>query len=67
MAGVLHDESIEMRVMRRLGIVAVALAGVLVELWSRRRTLIVQKSADSRRFVSRRILDRDARASQARD
>jgi hypothetical protein len=63
----LHDESIEMREMRRLGIVAVALAGVLVELWSRRRTLIVQKSADSRRFVSRRILDRDARESQAHD
>jgi len=42
-------------------------AGVLVELWSRRRTLTVRKSAESHRFVSRRILDRDARESQARD
>jgi hypothetical protein len=60
-------EAISMASLRKLGILAAAFGAVLVALSPRRRTLVAQKLKESRRFVSQRILDRDARDSQARE
>jgi hypothetical protein len=51
--------------MRNLGVLVVVFGGVLVALSPRRRRRIAQKLEESRRFVSRRIVDRDARDDQA--
>lgn len=53
--------------MRKLGVFAVVFGGVLVVLSRRHRALIAQTLARSRRFVSHRIVDRDARDREARD
>lgn len=53
--------------MRKLGLLALVLGGVLVALSRRHRAVIAEKLAQSRRFVSRRIVDRDARDREARD
>ena len=47
--------------MRKLGVLALAFGAAVVALGPRRRALVAQKLAQSRRFVSERIVDRDAR------
>jgi len=46
-------------------VLALALGGILVALWRRRRARAAEKLAHMRRPVSRRIVDRDARHQQA--
>lgn len=48
-------------VMRKLAVVAIVVGGVFLALSRRHRTLLAQKLAESRRFVSQRIIDRNAR------
>jgi hypothetical protein len=50
-----------MAAMRTLAVLTVVLCAVLAALSPRRRALIAQKLTQSRRFVSRRVVDRDAR------
>jgi hypothetical protein len=54
-----------MAIPRHFGVLALALGGVLVALWRWRRAPADRKLAYTRRFVSRRITDRDARDAQA--
>jgi hypothetical protein len=54
-----------MATLRNLGVLAFALGGTLCALWPRRRAPAAGKLAYTRRFVSRRIADRDAREIQA--
>jgi hypothetical protein len=54
---------LRMAILRNLGMLALALGGALVALWRRRRAPASGKYP--RRFVSRRIADRDARDAQA--
>jgi len=59
-----------MSAMRKLGLLMLAVGTVLVALSPRRRALVAQKLAQSRRFVSGRLVDRearDSRDSEARD
>jgi hypothetical protein len=51
---------------RTLAVLALVVGAVVVALSPRRRALIAQKLAESRRFVSRRVVDRDAREGTAR-
>jgi len=51
--------------LRTFGVIALALEGALVALWRSRRAPTAAKTAYMRRFVSRRIADRDARGEQA--
>lgn len=51
-----------MRIARNLGVLAVGLGWVILLVSPRRRGAVARKVADARRFVSRRILDEDARA-----
>lgn len=53
--------------LRNLGLLAIASGAVLVVLSPRRRALVARKLAHTRRFVSRRVVDRDERHSQALD
>ena len=53
--------------LRNLGRLAIAFGAVLVVLSPRRRALVARKLAHTRRFVSRRVIDRDERHSQALD
>jgi hypothetical protein len=53
--------------LRNLGLLAIAFGAVLVVLSPRRRALVARKLAHTRRFVSRRVVDRDERRSQALD
>jgi hypothetical protein len=50
---------------KHFGVLALALGGVLVALWRRRRARAAGKLAHTRRLVSRRIADRDTRGQQA--
>jgi hypothetical protein len=54
-----------MAIPRNIGVLALALGGALVALWLGRRAQAAGKLAHPRRFVSRRIADRDARDDQA--
>lgn len=54
-----------MAILKSFGVLALALGGVLVALWRRRRARAAGQLACTRRFVSRRIADRDARDQQA--
>jgi hypothetical protein len=53
--------------LKNLGLLAIAFGAVLVALSPRRRALIARTLARRHRFVSRRIVDRDARYGQALD
>lgn len=53
--------------MRELGVLAAMLGGVVVALLRRRRAIVAQKTAQSRRFVSRRVVDGDAGQRRACD
>jgi len=61
----LHRLIISMAIPSNFGLLAFALWTVLVALWLRRRARAAGKLANPRRFASRRIADRDARADQA--
>jgi hypothetical protein len=63
----IHAQDIRMVIPRNWGVLALALAlaTALVARWPRRRAPAAKKLADTRRFVSRRIVDRDARDEQA--
>jgi hypothetical protein len=50
---------------KHFGARALALGGILVALWRRRRARAARKLTHTRRFVSRRVADRDARDQQA--
>jgi hypothetical protein len=54
-----------MAFLRNIGVFAFALGGTLCALWPRRRAPAAGKLVYTRRFVSRRIADRDAREIQA--
>ena len=56
---------IRVAILKNFGVLALALGGALVALWRRRRAPAAEKLAYTRRFVSRRIADRDARDEQA--
>ena len=60
MARTLH-RSKGVTAMRKLAVFAVAFGIVVVALSPRRRARIAQKLEESRRFISRRRVDRDAR------
>lgn len=66
MAARLH-RSIHVKAMRKLGVMALALGAAIVAVSPSRRALVAQKLAQSRRFVSKRIVDRDARKRQSLD
>ena len=53
--------------LRNLALLAIALGAVLVVFSPRRRALVARKLAHTRRFVSRRVVDRDELHSQALD
>jgi hypothetical protein len=50
-----------MALLRKFGVIVLALGGALVTLWRSRRAPAAAKMAHMRRFASRRIADRDAR------
>ena len=53
--------------MRKLGVLALVIGAAIVALSPRRRALVAQKLEQSRRFVSERIVDRNARELQSLD
>ena len=56
-----------MTTLRNLGLLAIAFGAIVLVLSPRRRALVAQKLAHARRFVSRRVVDRDALHRQALD
>jgi hypothetical protein len=44
-----------------------ALGGVLAAVITRRRTRLAERSSSSHRFISRRVVDREARDHQAQE
>lgn len=52
-----------MPAMRNIGLTAIAIAWLVVLVLPRRRRVIAPKLGEARRFVSRRIVDEEARAS----
>lgn len=58
----LHFEA-SMPAMRNIGLTAIAIAWIVVLVLPRRRRVIAPKLGEARRFVSRRIVDEEARAS----
>ena len=52
-----------MTVVRNTGLIVAGIGCVLVVLSPRRRILAARKLTDARRFVSRRVVDEDARTS----
>jgi hypothetical protein len=58
---------ISVTTLRNLGLLAIAFGAVLVALSPRHRALVARRLAHTRRFVSRRVVDRDECRSQALD
>ena len=61
------QRSIRVTGTRKIGLLALGFGAIYVAASAKRRALLAQKLAESRRFVSRRIFDREARDGQSVD